>query len=83
MPYLGILTLKHNILAVKFIDEVVNSVKLIPNKLSLTKRHVNLSSVLTGSGEECKLTNLPEVDRNMKLLRPKTYFCFYFLDQQA
>jgi hypothetical protein len=73
MPYLGIIAVKHNVLAVRFCEDTVNDVRLNPNKLSMTKKHVNLSSEIHSlNGTSCKLTELPEVEKNMKLLRPNT-----------
>jgi hypothetical protein len=69
MPSLGTLLLKNNILAVKFHDSLTNNVKLNPNKLGVTKKHLNLASEIYGSGV---LKELPEVEGNLNILRPKT-----------
>jgi hypothetical protein len=42
MPGLGKLILKNNIICVKFNDDVSENIKLIPQKLLTTKKHVNL-----------------------------------------
>jgi hypothetical protein len=71
MPSLGTLLLKGNILAVKFHDSLTDNVKLNPNKLSMTKKHMNLTSDLFGSNGVLK--ELPEVEANLNNLRPNTY----------
>ena len=62
--------LKNNILAVKFHDSLTNSVKFNPNKLGVTKKHLNLASEIHGSSGVLK--ELPEVESNLDILRPKT-----------
>ncbi len=42
MPSLGTLCVKNNIICVKFLDDIVEQVKFIPQKLLTTKKHVNL-----------------------------------------
>jgi hypothetical protein len=42
MPSLGTLFVKNNIICVKFLDEIIEQVKFIPQKLLTTKKHVNL-----------------------------------------
>jgi hypothetical protein len=70
MPSLGTLLLKNNILAVKFHDSLADNIKFNPNKLSMTKKNMNLTSEIYGSTGA--LRELPEVENNMNTLRPKT-----------
>lgn len=88
MPGLGILMLKSNIVAVKFNDDLIENIKLVPNKLSQTKKQVNLfmeaneknnenlnQTSKGGSGINLNLNNnnLPNLANSMQKLRPKTY----------
>ncbi len=72
MPGLGSLLLKGTILAVKFYDDLCEYIKLAPNKLSITKKHINLNSEIVGNSEKL-LSNLPELEKNLTAFRPKTY----------
>lgn len=74
MPGLGVLTLFHNILAIKFSEDLSDTIKLLPQKLSQTKKHMNLNSEIYQSENNFNhaLTNLPNVTQNMTKLRPKT-----------
>lgn len=42
MPSLGTLYVRNNIICVKFLDEIIEKVKYIPQKLLTTKKNVNL-----------------------------------------
>ena len=42
MPSLGTLSVRNNIICVKFLDDIVDQIKFIPQKLLTTKKHVNL-----------------------------------------
>jgi hypothetical protein len=75
MPTLGTLILSNNILVVKFNDEFTDQVAIIPEKLALTKKHINLNSEISQnnySKKDAPLKNLPEVAKNLSQLRPKT-----------
>ena len=64
--------LKGTIIAVKFNDDLCEYIKLAPNKLSVTKKHINLNSEIIGNSNKV-LSNLPELDKNLSAFRPKTY----------
>jgi hypothetical protein len=80
MPHLGIVMVKNNILCIRFNDEIVNIIRLNPNKLHITKKHVNLNSkVYSNNGATSILTDLPEVERNVKKFRPQRYWFIYLV----
>jgi Ca2+-binding EF-hand superfamily protein len=77
MPGLGTILLRGNILAVKFDESLVENVKFIPQKLNLTKKHVNLfmevsEKALNGEQGLKGLTEFPNVAKSLQNLRPKT-----------
>ncbi len=76
MPGLGVLTVKNNIMAVIFNDEVIDSVKLAPQNLAQTKKRINLFMELDRKdGNESKklmADSLPDLAKTLNSLRPKT-----------
>jgi hypothetical protein len=70
MPGLGTLMVKGRIFGVKFEDNLSETAKLAPNKLSQTKKHINLNSEVVGKNA---IAALPELNKNLTTLRPKTY----------
>jgi hypothetical protein len=77
LPGVGTILLRGNILAVKFDENLIENVKLIPQKLNLTKKHVNLfmevsEKALNGEQGLKGLTEFPNVAKSLQNLRPKT-----------
>lgn len=79
VPGIGVLLVKGNIIAVKFNDDLLESVKHVTQKLIQTKKHVNLFMEVTEKAMNANktLTELPNVGKTLRKLRPKTYK-FYF-----
>jgi hypothetical protein len=75
MPGIGILMVKNNIMCVKFNEDFIESVKLIPQKLIQTKKMVSLCMETNEkNNEENPQTSRdkPNLIKSLNKLRPKT-----------
>jgi len=76
MPGLGVLICRNNVIAVKFQNELIEHVKLVPQKLIQVKKEANLFMDVVSKE---KLGNKPisnivpnNLSRTLDQLRPKT-----------
>jgi len=75
MPGIGALLVKNNIIAVKFNDEFVDKIKLMPQKLINTKKDINLNMNVTNNKENkigVVKNHLPQLGKSLMTFRPKT-----------
>ena len=71
MPGIGTLILKGNILGVKFNEDIINSSKLVPQKLLRTKKDMELYMEYD-ENKKVHIKDIPDVKQTMKSIRPKT-----------
>ena len=71
MPGIGTLILKGNILGVKFNEDIINSSKLVPQKLLRTKKDMELYMEYD-ENKKVHIKDIPDVNKTMRSIRPKT-----------